>query len=179
MATRKTLETFNLSAAKLLVVVGHPFEANIYLRMLEGFGAQSIVRCTTVEQALFEVERCDFDLAIVDSRLPDGGAYEFVRAMRHSQDARQMFVPVLMLAGHTPRDQVTAARDCGSHFVVKKPVSAATLLDRILWIAREHRMFIEGQTYAGPDRRFKNEPPPGAGRREEDKEGPVAPRVLV
>lgn len=179
MAGRKTLETFNLSAAKIIVVVGHAFEANIYLRMLEGFGAQNVVRCTSAEQALFELQRSDFDLAIIDSRLPDGGAYELVRAMRHSHDARQMFVPVLMLSGHTPRDQVTMARDCGSHFVVKKPVSAATLLDRILWIAREHRLFVEGQTYSGPDRRFKNEPPPGAGRREEDRDGPAAPRVVV
>lgn len=168
MAVRKTLETFNLGAAKLLLVIGHAYEANIYLRMLEGFGAQSIVRCSSVDQAVFELERCDFDLAIIDARLPEGGAYELVRTMRQSQDARQMFVPVVMLSGHTPRDQVTLARDCGSHFVIRKPVSAATLLDRILWIAHEHRAFIESYAYAGPDRRFRNEPPPHGGRREED-----------
>jgi DNA-binding response OmpR family regulator len=168
MAGRKTLETFNLSAAKLLVVVGHVFEANIYVRMLEGFGAKAIVRCSTVDQALLELQRCDFDLALVDARLADGGAYELVRAMRQSQDPRQMFVPVLMLSGHTPRDQVTLARDCGSHFVIRKPVSASTLLERILWIAHEHRAFIESEAYAGPDRRFKNELHPAAGRREDD-----------
>lgn len=170
MAVRTSLTTFNLSSAKILLVAGHTYEANIYLRMLEGFGARHVVRCSTAEQAHFELERVDFDLAIVDSRIKDGDSYEFVRTMRQSQDARRMFVPVLMIAGHTPRDEITAARDSGSHFLIRKPISAATLLERILWIVREHRLFIESRGYAGPDRRFKSQGPPGAERRQDDGE---------
>jgi DNA-binding response OmpR family regulator len=172
MAGRKTLETFNLSAAKLLLVAGHAYEANIYMGMLEGFGAKGVVKCSTAEQANEELARCDFDLAIVDSRIKEGDAYEFVRTMRHSQDPKRMFVPVLMIAGHTPREQITMARDSGSHFLIRKPISAATLLERILWIVREHRMFIESQAYAGPDRRFRTEDHPAIGRREDDPKGP-------
>lgn len=178
MAVRTSLKTFNLSSAKLLLVAGHAYEANIYLGMLEGFGAKSVVRCSTAEQANFELERADFDLAIVDSRIKEGDAYEFVRSMRQSQDARRMFVPVLMIAGHTPREQITMARDSGSHFLIRKPISAATLLERILWIVREHRLFIESQAYSGPDRRFRADGPPGAERREDPGEvqPPARPR---
>lgn len=179
MAVRTTLQTFNLGSAKLLLVAGHTYEANIYMRMLEGFGAKSIVKCSTAEQANFELERTDFDLAIVDSRIKDGDAYEFVRSIRQSQNARRMFVPVLMIAGHTPRDEITAARDSGSHFLIRKPISAATLLERILWIVREHRLFIESRGYSGPDRRFKTHGPPGGAERREDdgeEQPPARPR---
>lgn len=177
MTVRTSLTTFNLSTAKLLLVAGHTYEANIYLRMLEGFGAKHVVRCSTAEQANFELDRVDFDLAIVDSRIKDGDAYEFVRSIRQSQNARRMFVPVLMIAGHTPRDEITAARDSGSHFLIRKPISAATLLERILWIVREHRLFIESRGYAGPDRRFRTQGPPGVERRQDDGEmaPPIAP----
>lgn len=164
------MATFNLSSAKLLLVAGYAYEANLYMRMLEGFGARTIVRCSTPEQATFEMERVDFDLVIVDSRLREGDAYEFIRSVRQSQDARRMFVPILMIAGHTPHEKITAARDSGSHFLIRKPISAATLLERILWIAKEHRLFIESQGYSGPDRRFRKDGPPGVERRQDDGE---------
>lgn len=170
MAVRTSLKTFNLSSAKLLLVAGHAYEANIYMGMLEGFGARGVVRCSTAEEANFQLERADFDLVIVDSRIRDGDAYEFVRSIRQSQDPRRMFVPVLMIAGHTPREKITMARDSGSHFLIRKPISAATLLERILWIVREHRLFIESQAYSGPDRRFRTDGPPGVERREDDGE---------
>ena len=166
MAVRTALKTFNLSGAKLLLVVGHAYEANIYLGMLEGFGARGVVRCSTGHEANLHMEQVDFDLVIVDSRIREGDAYEFVRSIRQSQDPRRMFVPVLMIAGHTPREQITMARDSGSHFLIRKPISAATLLERILWIVRERRVFIESQAYSGPDRRFRADGPPGAERRE-------------
>jgi DNA-binding response OmpR family regulator len=170
MAVRTSLKTFNLSSAKLMLLAGHAYEAGIYLSMLEGFGARNVVRCSTPDQAMFEMERTDFDLVIVDSRLREGDAYDFIRSVRHSQNARLMFVPILMIAGHTPREEITAARDSGSHFLIRKPISAATLLERILWIAKEHRLFIESQAYAGPDRRFRKDGPPGVERRQDDGE---------
>lgn len=160
-----------------MLVAGHAYEAGIYLSMLEGFGARNVVRCSTPEQAMFELERADFDLVIVDSRLREGDAYDFIRTVRHSQNARLMFVPILMIAGHTPHEKITAARDSGSHFLIRKPISAATLLERILWISKEHRLFIESRGYAGPDRRFRKDGPPGAERRRDSGELQPTPRA--
>ena len=54
--------------------------------------------------------------------------------------------------------------------MVAKPITPKVLLERIFWVAREDRAFIECDTYVGPDRRFKHEgPPPGTdGRRKDD-----------
>ena len=67
------------------------------------------------------------------------------------------------------------ARDCGAHFVMTKPLTPITVLERVLWIAREGRRFVESDTYMGPDRRFKNEGVPAGqvGRRRDDLVGDV------
>jgi hypothetical protein len=40
------------------------------------------------------------------------------------------------------------------------------LLERILWVARDKRPFVECESYVGPDRRLKNlVPPPAAQHR--------------
>jgi hypothetical protein len=44
------------------------------------------------------------------------------------------------------------------------------LLQRILWVSRDKRPFVEVGEYLGPDRRFKMDgPPQGMARREGDK----------
>ena len=50
-----------------------------------------------------------------------------------------------------------------------KPVSAQVLFDRVAWIAKTPRAYIETGDYVGPDRRFKElVPPGGVYRRETD-----------
>ena len=44
--------------------------------------------------------------------------------------------------------------------MIAKPISPKVLLDRLFWLARDKRDFIEADTYVGPDRRFKHLGPP-------------------
>jgi DNA-binding response OmpR family regulator len=70
-----------------------------------------------------------------------------------------------MIAAHIRLSRVTEARDCGANFVITKPFSSATLLERIVWVARDERPFLEVGDYFGPDRRFRTVGPPGEERR--------------
>jgi hypothetical protein len=52
-----------------------------------------------------------------------------------------------------------------------KPLTPKAVLDRIIWVARAGRRFVESDKFVGPDRRFKDAGVPegvGAGRRRED-----------
>jgi hypothetical protein len=61
------------------------------------------------------------------------------------------------------------ARDAGANLVIGKPVSPRALFDRIAWVAKAPRPFIETANYAGPDRRFRDvEPLDGKRKRETD-----------
>jgi hypothetical protein len=50
-----------------------------------------------------------------------------------------------------------------------RPATSVALYRRIAWLARNERPFIEADTYAGPDRRFKRDGPPAGtnGRRDD------------
>jgi hypothetical protein len=62
--------------------------------------------------------------------------------------------------------------------VVAKPMSPASLYDRLAWVAFNPRQFVDSETYFGPDRRFKIEGyPGGVGRRKGDKVAEVAEEV--
>lgn len=160
------LAQFNLSDSRILVLESTGPELDLYTRILMGFGARSIHKCSNLAQAEEILQAQEVDLIIVDAKLAAADGCEFVRQLRRSNIRKCAFIPVLMMAGHTPRNRVTQARDCGAHFVVRKPVSPATMLERILWIAQETRPFVECDVYRGPDRRFKTEEiPAGSGRR--------------
>jgi hypothetical protein len=65
---------------------------------------------------------------------------------------------------------VARARDSGANFIVTKPIMPKVMFDRIIWLAKETRQFVDSENYVGPDRRHKAfGPPPGEkGRRHDD-----------
>lgn len=164
---------FNLERASILLLEPSQMGMNILVQVLTGFGAKVLHRCESVQEAQDVVQRAELDLAVVDAMGGDG--YDFVSWLRRCRLEPNCYVPVLLTAGHTPSGEVNRARDCGAHFIMAKPLTPIAVLERILWIAREGRRFVECDTYVGPDRRFKNEgvPPGMTGRRRDDLQGDI------
>jgi CheY-like chemotaxis protein len=96
--------------------------------------------------------------------------FEFIKTVRRMPNQPNALIPILLVAGHARASHVHKARDCGANFVVAKPITPKVLLERIFWVAKENRMFIQTPTYLGPERRFKREGPPigMSGRRKDD-----------
>ena len=160
---------FNLERAAILVLDPVPMGQDIMVQILSGFGAKSVHRCQTTAEAKEVVEKYELDLLIIDA-MATGEGYDFVRWLRRANLQPNSFAPVLLTTSHTPISAVAKARDCGAHFIMTKPLTPITVLERIIWISREGRRFVECDNYVGPDRRFKNEGVPGGGqgRRRED-----------
>ncbi len=109
------------------------------------------------------------DLVVVEAAMPDMPSADLIRWIRRQEKSPFRFVPIIVLSSYTQLRQVSAARDAGANLVVKKPVSPAALYDRITWVARSTRPFIEAGDYIGPDRRFREiAPPDGVMKRETD-----------
>ncbi|MFX8414296.1 hypothetical protein ABTL42_19440, partial [Acinetobacter baumannii] len=80
-------------------------------------------------------------------------------------------IPILLLAGHTRQADIIRMRDCGASLILAKPVAPKALYDRLTWMARDPRPFVESAIYAGPDRRHNGgEPPNGIARRRMDRD---------
>jgi PleD family two-component response regulator len=164
---------FNLEKMSILVVDGDTMSQAILTQILSGFGAKSLKKCTTSEEARQAVATSTYDLIVVDPSIAESEGYEFISSLRRDLKSASRFAPVLMITGHTQYSKIAAARDCGANFVVVKPLTPQIVRDRIMWMAKDIRPFVECKVYAGPDRRFKFDgPPPGsaAGRRQEDKD---------
>jgi PleD family two-component response regulator len=164
---------FNLEKMSILVLDGDTMSQAIVSQILSGFGAKNLRKCANAEEARQAVASTSYDLLVVDPSIPESEGYEFIFGLRRDLKGPSRFSPVLMVTGHTQFSKVAAARDCGANFVVVKPLTPQIVVDRIMWMAKDVRPFVECRAYAGPDRRFKFNGPPvdyPNGRREEDQE---------
>jgi len=164
-------QRINLGKASVLIADASPGGLGVLLNILSGFGVRSFHKCSASAEAQSILRDSVVDLVITDSTLADTTGYDFVRWLRQSKVEPNCYAPVVMLTGHTRVSNITKGRDCGANFVVAKPLTAAVMLERILWVARENRPIIDAGEYVGPERRFRTlGPPPGvAGRRREDQ----------
>ena len=163
-ALRKSA-VINLSGAVTMVVDDSSFALELTTQALMGFGIRPKHTCLGAAEAMEILKEQNIDLLVVDCEMPGIDGFELVRWLRRSGLDPNAFVPVIMTAAHIRRPRVSDARDCGASFIITKPFSATTLLERIVWVARDGRPFLEVGDYFGPDRRFRNAPPPGEERR--------------
>jgi len=174
MSVAESEVTVNLTKATVLVVEGSQHSLDLTCQILKGFGVMSILRTTNMAEAEQLVRGKTVDLLVIDPSVSGGSGYDFVRELRRSKSSN-CDLPIVLTGGHLRHADVTRARDTGANFVVKKPLSAAVLLQRILWVTRDPRPFVDLDDYTGPDRRFKYEGPPsgGDGRRSSDLKAPI------
>jgi len=154
----------NLAGAVTMVVDDSPFSAEITTGALLGFGIRTRYSCRSAPEAMEILGQSEIDLLVIDCEMPGMDGFEMVQWLRRSGPPNA-FVPVIMTAAHIRRSMVNAARNCGANYIVTKPFSAASLLERIVWVARDSRPFLEVGDYFGPDRRFRQGDPPGEERR--------------
>lgn len=155
----------NLTGAVTMIVDDSPFALDLTAQALLGFGIRTRHACRNAADAMEILKDQNIDLLVVDCEMPGIDGFELVRWLRRSGLEPNAFVPVIMTAAHIPRTRVAEARDCGANFVITKPFSASTLLERIVWVARDGRPFLEIGEYFGPDRRFRTLAAPGEERR--------------
>jgi DNA-binding response OmpR family regulator len=73
--------------------------------------------------------------------------------VRTSEKSSNHFVPIIMITGHTEKENILAARDAGVTEFLAKPITAQSLFNRIAEIVERPRAFVRAEGYFGPDRR--------------------------
>ena len=142
--------------------------------MLRGFGLQAILSCENGAEAQELLKTNHVDLCLIEADLPDMSGADLIRWIRREQKDPLRFVPIIVLSGYTQRRMLSANRDAGANLLLKKPISAQAVFDRIAWVARTPRPYIETGAYVGPDRRVRQVlPPDNAYKRESDGDGAV------
>ena len=173
--TLRESAVFNLTNAITMVVDDSGFGLDLTSEALRGFGIQTRYACHSAGDAMEILKDHTVDLILVDCEMPGMDGHELVRWLRGSRIDPNAYVPVIMTAGHVRKSKVQAVRDCGANFLVTKPFSAASLLERLVWVARDTRPFLETSDYKGPDRRLK----PAEPRAEDERRSDMITRLAL
>jgi CheY-like chemotaxis protein len=165
----------NFEKVSLLALDQSVHGCKILAQIVRGFGIRHITTFTTATAARTALTSATYDLIIADPAVEGEEGISLLRWLRRQDRNANRFAPIILISGHATPTLVRRSRDCGANFFVAKPLTAATLLERILWVSRDKRPYVEVGDYLGPDRRFKSEgPPEGLGRRGADSEVTVS-----
>jgi two-component system, chemotaxis family, chemotaxis protein CheY len=165
----------NLGDLVILIADPSSYLSMLIHSMLRGFGSNKILEVRNSGGVLQVLTGQKVDILICDVRLPPHGGLPLTRAIRGKTDNEHRTIPILMMTSDAREATIKRARDAGANMVIAKPISPASLYDRLAWIAFNPRKFVDATSYFGPDRRFKIEGyPGGVGRREGDKAVEVA-----
>jgi two-component system, chemotaxis family, chemotaxis protein CheY len=166
---------YNLSKLRLLVVDDSKNMRMLVRTVLNAIGVTAISECGDGNTAMNELRGNACDIAIVDWVMEPMDGLEFVRQVRTAEDSPNPFLPIIMMTGHTERHRIFKARDAGVTEFLAKPITAKTLLLRLMNIIEHPRPFVRAKGYFGPDRRRRSEDYSGPERRGQNKSADGAP----
>ena len=129
----------------------------IAVTILKSAGFRNIREVRDGAEAMDALRDWPADLAIVDFNMQPIDGAEFTRLIRNSTDSPNVYLPIIMMTGHSERSRVTDARDAGVTEFVVKPITAKAILDRINAVVFKPRPFVKTDTYFGPCRRRRDE----------------------
>lgn len=160
----------DLSRSRALLLDDNRTHLDLLGSVLNGFDLRKQNKCETVDAAKTALYGAQFDLVLVEAAMAEQDGFGFIRWLRREGPENNRHASVLVVTGATRTDEVHMARDSGANFVVAKPVTPQVLLQRIIWLGRDRRQFVDCESYSGPDRRFKAFGPPVGmkGRRHDD-----------
>lgn len=153
-------QRLNFCGVSVLLVDRNNYSRGLVAQMLRGFGVQSVISCESGAEAQDQLKTNAVELCVIEADLPDMTGAQLINWIRRENKEPLRFVPILVLSGYTQMRLLSTNRDAGANLLLKKPLSPQALFDRLAWLARTPRSYIETKNYVGPDRRFKDVAPP-------------------
>ena len=161
-----TLANYDLEKLSVLLIDGNRHMRSTVRSILQTLGCKIIHESGDAAEALRENLYTTIDLIIVSWLLEPLTGPEFVKMVRTAEDSPNKTIPIIMMSGQCRYQDVIVARNAGINEFLAKPISPATLYQRIVSVIETPREFISSKSYSGPCRRRQSlGPPPGIGER--------------
>jgi len=167
---------YRFDRLRVLVVDDNQHMRLLVSTVLQAFGVSQIMEATSAEEAWEHLRARSPDIMILDWVMSGANGLELTKRIRTAPDSPNPFVPIVMLTGHSQVERVRTARDSGVNEFLAKPVSAKSILMRLVSVIEHPRPFVRTKVYFGPcRRRRRNVEYNGPERREGDAEGDAEP----
>ncbi len=144
---------YDLSRLRLLIVDDDQHMQMLLRTIVRGIGIENVKVEEKLPHALAAVATFNPDILLLDLELRDASGLDFAREIRTVSGSPNPYLPIIAVSAAADRTHVTAARDAGINEFLAKPLSAASVYDRIVSIIERPRPFVRIGTYAGPCRR--------------------------
>jgi DNA-binding response OmpR family regulator len=119
---------------------------------LLGIGFGTVSECGTAGAARHTVGSTEFDLLIVDLDHEGEAVCDIINDIRHARLGNNPFVTIIGLS-HSPAEAViNKVLDAGTDDLVRKPISAKLLSERITNLIQNRKDFVATSDYVGPQR---------------------------
>ena len=172
-----TASPIDFAQLSVMIVDDNRHMRSLIGSILRALGITNIKEVGDGETALSDVSAFQPDILITDWHMEPMDGTTLVKSLRHSSVDAIRYMPIIMLSGHSDRVRVREARDCGVHDFLTKPVSAKSLLARLIKIIENPRPFIKTENYFGPDRRRQDIGPPAGVAEQRTGKGSGAAQV--
>ncbi|WP_417671812.1 response regulator [Roseibium sp.] len=96
----------------------------------------------SVDEALQSMLAEPPNVILTDWRMAPTSGYQLLRLIRHRHMEPLCYVPILFITAHGTRPLVDKALRAGAHHILVKPVSPATLYNRLRWIVNDERPLV-------------------------------------
>ncbi len=114
---------------RILFVEDDAMNRRVVRDMLDVAGA-TMVEAELAEAGLRRIDEEDFDLVLLDLRMPGMDGFEVIRRVRARNDAKQM-LPIVIVTADTAIDLTERCLAAGADEVLFKPVAMDALFDAI------------------------------------------------
>jgi two-component system, chemotaxis family, chemotaxis protein CheY len=137
----------------VVMVEDNSFSQKVQRGLLAHIGVKTIHEAADGASGLEAIRRYEPDLVILDWNLPILTGAELARMIRSPRTFPRPDVPIIMLTLHSERWRVVQAQRLGVNEFLVKPLSAQTLLERIVSIFMHPRPIVQWPNYYGPEPR--------------------------
>ena len=134
----------------VLVVDDNAFMRNVVRSLLANIGVKKVLDAGDGIAALDVIRQSQPDIVVLDWEMPLLNGPELVRIVRSPGVFPTPDIPIIMLTAHGERWRIVEAVKLGVNEFLCKPVSARSLLDRIISILLKPRESVQLGSYYGP-----------------------------
>lgn len=120
---------------------------------MRSFGVRDVREAGDGQEAVKTMRHWAPDIVLTDLQMHLSDGLELTRCIRHGEARIDPQTPIILMTGHSEFFHVSEARDAGVDEFLAKPLSIASLLERIAAVVDRPRPFIVTASYRGPDRR--------------------------
>jgi two-component system chemotaxis response regulator CheY len=142
-----------VQSTQVLIIEDNQYMRKVIRNLLVNLGVKNIQEASDGIAGLEAIRMYEPDVVILDWEMPLLSGPELLRIVRSPGVFPIPDVPVIMLTGHVERWRVMEAMQLGVHELLKKPVSAKGLFDRMLSILARPRPMVRRGEYYGPEPR--------------------------